>query len=72
MINEIIVILVVIGVVYFMFIKKPALVNKKNTPKTEQKSEDMIACHKCGTYSSVGDCIIKGGYYYCSNECLEG
>jgi uncharacterized protein (UPF0333 family) len=72
MISEVLVILVVIAVVYFMFIKKPSITNKKSTPKAEQKSEDMVACHSCGTYSSVSDCIIKGGYYYCSNECLEG
>jgi uncharacterized protein len=70
MINEILVILVVIAVVYFLFMKRPAV--KSDSKKTEQKSEDLVACHTCGTYTSISESIIKGGEYYCSQECLEG
>ncbi len=72
MLNEILVILIVISVVYFMFIKKPSLRDKKTTKKDELNSEDLVACHTCGTYISVSESIIKGADYYCSQECLEG
>jgi len=72
MINEILLILVVIAVVYFLFMKKPAVKGAKKSEEKEQKSEDLVACHRCGTYSSISDSIIKGGEYYCSTECLNG
>ncbi len=72
MINEILVILLVIAVVYFVFIKKPAIKSKKETPKAKEPTEEMVECHTCKTYISMSESIIKGGYYYCSDECLEG
>ncbi|MEA3521866.1 MAG: PP0621 family protein [Campylobacterota bacterium] len=69
MILKLLLVIAVIGIVYFMFIKKSPLSRSKKR-ETKESSEDMIACEACGTYTSVGDAIIKGGHYYCSSECL--
>lgn len=74
MILKTLLVLAVIGIVYFLFIKKPRLgdTQEKGASKTDHKSEDMMACSRCGTYTSVSDSILKGGHYYCSSECLNG
>lgn len=74
MILKILLIIAVISIVYFLFFKSS---RQKSSPtmrssRDETKSEDMVACHTCGTYTSVNDSILKGGHYYCSSECLKG
>ena len=74
MILKLLLIIAVISIVYFMFIKKTPIKNvKKESPpkKSEQKSEELVECVVCGTYSSANDSFIKSGQYYCSRECLE-
>jgi len=71
---QILVILGVIGIVYFLFIKKkPLITNKpKNKKKNETpKSNEMVECAYCGTYASVDECIISNNKYYCSDECVD-
>jgi len=73
LIQELLLIIVVIGIVYFMFIKKKPLAKKKtkSEPKSKELSEELVECVVCGTYSSVSDSFLKAGQYYCSRECLE-
>jgi len=74
MILKLLLVIAVIGIVYFMFIKKtPIRSAKKESPskKSEQKSEELVECVECGTYSSANDSFLKAGEYYCSRECLE-
>jgi uncharacterized protein len=74
MILKLLLVIAVIGIVYFMFIKKtPIRDTKKRSPskKSEQKSQEMVPCASCGTYCSVEDTILNAGKYYCSRECLE-
>jgi len=63
----------VVGFVYFYFIKKkPTQVKthpKKDNPQPQ--ANDMIECVVCGTYCEVDDMILSGSKYYCSQECLE-
>ncbi|MCF6310754.1 MAG: hypothetical protein L3J19_09865 [Sulfurimonas sp.] len=72
-----IVVIGLIAIVYFFFIKKRPTVqnsNKKNdnsTPKDEVQSNDMVECSTCGVYCEVSDAILSNNKYYCSNECLE-
>ena len=73
MILKFLLVVFVIGVVYFMFIKKkplkkPTPEEKKNSP---QESDDMVACTTCGTYSELSETIISGNKYYCSSECVD-
>ncbi len=76
MILKLLVVIGVIAVVYFMFIKKKPIQNKKTASKEDKKSEkleanDMIECPSCGIYSELGDSILSNGKYYCSSECAD-
>lgn len=74
MILKILLVLAVIGVVYFIFFKKkPVSASKKPTAKKDKKlqSNDMVACSTCGVYIEVGETIISNNKYFCSDECLE-
>lgn len=74
MILKILLVIAVIAIVYFMFIKKKPLGNstkKKNADKTPPTS-DMIECASCGTYVELSDAIISANKYYCSDECIKG
>ena len=64
MILKILLLIAVIGVVYFFFIKKKPI--KKDSAETSE----MIECCKCGTYAEIDDSILSNGKYYCSKECL--
>ena len=62
----------VIAVVYFMFIKKkPALNKTKKEEKEEIQSNEMVECAECGIYCELDDTILSNNKYYCSKECLE-
>ena len=73
MILKVLLVVGVIGIVYFMFIKKkPANIsqnraNKKETPK----ADDMVECSSCGVYAQVSESLLSGSEYYCSKECLN-
>jgi uncharacterized protein len=74
MILKILLVLAVIGIVYFMFIKKkpPKQASEVKQKKKEKlQSNDMVECASCGVYSEVGDSILSGNKYYCSDECLK-
>lgn len=74
MILKLLLVLAVIGIVYFMFIKKKPAKNTtdiNNKKKEKLESNDMVACSACGTYSELGETIISANKYYCSNECVE-
>ncbi len=60
----------VIALIYFMFIKKRPKVHS-DTKKDELKSSDMVECATCGIYCALDDTIVSNGKYYCSKECLE-
>ena len=70
MILKFLLVVVVITIVYFMFIKKKPLKNS-DTPKEKLTSNDMIECSTCGVYSELGESILSNGKYYCSRECLD-
>ena len=65
----------VVGFVYFYFIKKkPTRVKtqtNKDTKKDKTEVNEMIECAVCGTYCEIDDMIMSGSKYYCSQECLE-
>lgn len=70
MIWKILLVVGVIALVYFMFIKKRPKV-QSDTKKDAPKSSDMVACDTCGIYCALDDTIVSNGKYYCSKECLE-
>ena len=74
MILKLVLVLAVIGIVYFIFIKKKPKIKTTNVkPKKKEKlqSNDMVECVSCGTYSELGETIISANKYYCSNECVD-
>jgi len=75
MILKLLLVIGVIAVVYFMFIKKKPIQNKteaKQNKKSEKlEANDMIECPTCGIYSELGDSILSNGKYYCSSECAS-
>ena len=65
MLFKILLIAAVIGGIYYFFIKKkPTL--------TDNETDTMVECDKCGTFVSNKEAIIKNGKYYCSKECAKG
>jgi len=73
MILKVLLVLAVIGIVYFMFIKKkPSKVTKTSAKKKDDlKANDMVECASCGVYSELQECILSDAKYYCSKECVE-
>ena len=74
MILKVLLVLAVIGIVYFIFIKKKPLTKPtdiKQKKKEKLQSNDMVVCATCGTYSELSETIISSNKYYCSNECVE-
>ena len=71
MILKILLVLGVISIVYFMFIKKkPSSVEKKTSKKDDIKADDMVECAACGVYVQVSESILSNAKYYCSKECV--
>jgi uncharacterized protein len=73
MILKLLLVVGVIGIVYFIFIKKKPLQSNENnrSQNKEPESNDMVECATCGVYVEIGDSILSNGKYYCSNECLK-
>ena len=63
----------VIALIYFLFIKKKPLTKQKKDKKDNSKiTSEMIECSKCHIFCEIDDAILSGTNYYCSKECLKG
>jgi len=74
MILKLLLVIAVVAVVYFMFIKKKPIKNTTNEkPKKDEElqSNDMVECSTCGTYVELSESIISNNKYYCSSECVD-
>ena len=73
MILKLLLVIAVIAIVYFMFIKKKPIKNTTEKTKNDEKlqSNDMVECASCGTYVELGESIISNNKYYCSSECVD-
>ena len=60
----------IIAVIYFVFFKKKSVGAKKQN-EIDKNEDLMLECHKCGTFTSSNEAIIKDGKYFCSKECLR-
>ena len=69
MILKLLLVIGVIAVVYLFFIKKKPI--RTQNKKTEQESNDMVACSECGVYAELDESILSNSKYYCSKECLD-
>lgn len=73
MILKLLLVIAVIGIVYFMFFKKKPIKSTTTKTKKDEKlqSNDMVECDTCGTYVELGESIISNNKYYCSSECVD-
>ena len=74
MILKVLLVIGVISIVYFMFIKKkPSSVEKKSAQKRDDDAvaNDMVECSSCGVYIEINEAILSSAKYYCSNECIK-
>jgi uncharacterized protein len=69
MILKLLLVIAVIGTVYFFFIKKKPITDTKNDENNQ--SNDMVECNSCGTYAEINDSIISNNKYYCCEECVD-
>ncbi|MDY0233413.1 MAG: PP0621 family protein [Sulfurimonas sp.] len=63
-----ILVIVLIAVVYFIFIKKKPQIKGG---KRDTIANDMVSCEQCGIYCEIDDAILSNNKYYCSQECLK-
>ena len=72
MILKVLLVVAVIGIVYFIFFKKkPQRVSKeKKNEQDKPQANDMVECATCGVYSELNESILSNSKYYCSNECI--
>lgn len=71
MILKVLLVIAVIAIVYFMFIKKKPLSQNSKKNREPKEANDMIECSTCGVYTEISECILSNGKYYCSSECIE-
>ena len=68
MILKFLLVVAVIALVYFLFIKKKPI---KQAKKERLEGSDMVECASCGVYAELDESILSGSSYFCSKECLE-
>ena len=73
MIMKLLLVIGVIALVYFLFIKKKPqnIQDKKNNSNDKTVSNDMVECASCGIYCELDDTILSNNKYYCSQECVD-
>ena len=71
MILKLLLVIGVVGFVYFLFIKKKPIRKKHTKTKEDIQSNDMIECEECGIYCELNDTILSNNKYYCSTQCLK-
>lgn len=62
----------VIGAIYFFFIKKKEVIAKTKGSDSSKEAQEMVECVRCGVYVELDEAIVSNGKYYCSKECLKG
>ena len=71
MILKLLLLVGVIGIVYFKFFKKSNVVENKQNNRDNNVGDELIPCYKCGTLTTENDTIIHNGQQFCSKECAK-
>ncbi|MDD5400732.1 MAG: PP0621 family protein [Sulfurimonas sp.] len=77
MILKILLVVGVIALLYFIYMKgRAAALNsqkegKDNKQKEKERANEMVECSTCKIYCELDDVLLSNGKYYCSKECLE-
>ena len=61
--------LIIIGLIYFIYIKKPE-VQKEKKEQTKNESEELIMCDKCKTFTPKSEIKKIDGKNICK-ECYD-
>lgn len=69
MILKILLVLGVIAVVYYFFIRKPVPAQRAKGPKNRE--DTLVPCETCGTFVSIDEALVSNGRYYCSEPCMQ-
>ena len=69
MILKILLVIAVVGIVYFIFIKKKpsSTIHKKHK---QRDASEMVECEECGIFVELDETLLSNAKYYCSKECL--
>lgn len=74
MLGKILLLVAIIGIIYFFILPKFQKSGKKSVSKGEDKNEkgtqNFVECYKCSTFIDVKDAVISTNGYICS-ECLN-
>lgn len=71
MILKVLLIIAIIGIIYFMFIKQKPTITSEDKSQKKTDANDMVECAECGVYTQLSESIMSNGKYYCSKECLQ-
>jgi len=73
MIFKLLVLILIIGGIYFIFFRKKSVTPDSNSKNSSTKNigEELIPCFKCGTLTSENETIIHNGQQFCSKECAK-
>lgn len=71
MILKVLLLILVVAIVYFIFIKKKPITDRSTKKRESTRSDEMVQCSKCDVYVNIDEAILSSGKYYCSQECLK-
>lgn len=73
MLIKLLLVIGVIAVVYFFFIKKSTPLTKERHEKNKNKNDDetLVECEVCSTYITTSEAIVSSGKFYCSTDCRD-
>lgn len=69
MILKVLLVLGVIAVVYYFFIRKAVPAKPQTGAKNSE--DTLVPCETCGTFVSIDEALVSNGRYFCSNACVE-
>jgi uncharacterized protein len=67
--SRLILIIVIIGVVYWLF---TSYRRKSNMPAETPKTQDMVSCAHCGVHLPKNESLLVDGKYYCCTAHSRG
>ena len=71
MLLKVLLVVGVIAVIYFLFVKKPAVASKPKRGDAAPDDDTMVPCETCGVFVSVKEAFMRDGKYFCSKQCME-
>jgi hypothetical protein len=67
-----IILLVLIALRIFKNLRRSFQMHRRVGRKQAGSPQEMVSCHRCGTYIVKSNAIFSGSNHYCSENCLKG